>query len=66
MLGYRTDRRIESVGEMTEDYKDSYLHDRIRERWGSMSADKRAAGGHDYVLKNEYGQDVSPVCTRAA
>ena len=42
MLGYRTDRRIESVGEMAEDYKDSFLHERIRERWGSMSADKRA------------------------
>ena len=28
--------------EMTEDYKNSYLHDRLRERWGSMSADKRA------------------------
>ena len=27
---------------MTEDYKDSCLHERIRERWGSMSADKRA------------------------
>ena len=42
MLGYRTYRRMESVGEMTEDYKDSYLYDRLRERWGSMSADKRA------------------------
>ena len=42
MLGYRTDRRIESVGEMTEDYKNSYFYDRLRERWGSMSADKRA------------------------
>ena len=27
--------------EMTEDYKDSFLYERIRERWGSMSADKR-------------------------
>ena len=26
---------------MVEDYKDSYLDERIRERWGSMSADKR-------------------------
>ena len=34
MLGIRTDRRMESVGEMTEDYKDSFLHERIRERWG--------------------------------
>ena len=42
MLGYRTDERIESVGEMTEDYKNSYIYDRLRERWGSMSADKRA------------------------
>ena len=28
--------------EMTEDYKNSYLYGRLRERWGSMSADKRA------------------------
>ena len=27
---------------MTEDYKDSFFYDRLRERWGSMSADKRA------------------------
>ena len=27
---------------MTEDYKDSFFYERIRERWGSMSADKRA------------------------
>ena len=27
---------------MEKDYKDSYLYDRLRERWGSMSADKRA------------------------
>ena len=53
---------IEHAGvwrELREMEKD-YLHERIRERWGSMSADKRAAGGHDYVLKNEYGQDVLP------
>ena len=36
MLGYRTCRRMESVGEMTEDYKDSFLHERIRERWGGI------------------------------
>ena len=30
-LGDRTYRRIESVGEVTEDYKDSYLDERIRE-----------------------------------
>ena len=28
--------------EMTEDYKDSFLQERLRESWGSMSADKRA------------------------
>ena len=30
--------------EMEKDYKNSYLYDRLRERWGSMSADKRARG----------------------
>ena len=33
-MGHRTYRRIESVGEMTENYKDSYFYERIRERWG--------------------------------
>ena len=28
--------------EMEKDYKDSFFYDRLRERWGSMSADRRA------------------------
>ena len=37
MLGIRTYERIESVGEMEKDYRDSYRYKRIRERWDDES-----------------------------
>src|SRR5699024_5620660 len=65
VLVIRTDERIESVGEMTEDYKDSFLHERIRERWGgealawAREQNRRKARGIVEHVREELGEQAA-------